>query len=77
MNVMSDIYTAGGGMRKFYSCWDAFLMRTITYTTFRTASFLYFYDWINPDARREARQDFYAYAAVAGGLVGGFLANPF
>jgi hypothetical protein len=77
MNVMQDIFQAGGGMKKYYSSMDAFLMKTITYTTFRTWGFLYFYDWINPDARREAKIDFYCYAGMAGGLLGGFCANPF
>ena len=68
---------AGGGFKKFYSSWDAFFLRTVSYTTLRVASFCYFYDWINPDARRMARSDFYLYAAAAGGLVGGILQNPF
>ena len=68
---------AGGGYRKFYSKLDAFFLRTVTYTTARVWGFLYFYDWINPDARRQARPDFYAYAGVAGGLAGGILSNPF
>lgn len=37
---------------------------------------MYFYDWINHDARRQARADFYAYAGIAGGLAGGILSNP-
>lgn len=77
MQVMNETFMAGGGFKKFYSSFDAFAMRTITYTTFRVWGFLYFYDWINPDARRVARQDFYGYAALAGGLVGGLFANPF
>ena len=76
-NTIADTLNAGGGYRKFYSSFDAFAMRTVTYTTARVGAFLYFYDWINPDARREAKMDFYGYAAVAGGLVGGLLANPF
>lgn len=68
---------AGGGLRKFYSKFDAFFLRTVSYTTARIWAFGYFYDWINPDARRVAKADFYAYAAVAGGLVGGYLMNPF
>lgn len=77
MQVMEETYRAGGGMKKFYSSYDAFFARTVSYTTARIWGFLYFYDWINPDARRQARPDFYAYAGIAGGLVGGFLANPF
>ena len=51
-------------------------LRTVTYTTARIWGFLYFYDWIIPDSRRQARADFYGYAGLAGGLVGGFLSNP-
>jgi len=68
---------AGGGLRKFYSKFDAFFIRTTAYTTIRISSFLYFYDWINPDPRRQARMDFYIYAGVLGGVVGGVLFNPF
>jgi len=77
INIFNDTLAAGGGFKKFYSKFDAFAMRTFTYTTARVWGFLYFYDWINPDPRREARPDFYAYAGVAGGLAGGMLANPF
>ena len=75
--IMNDTFQAGGGLRKFYSSLDAFAIRTVTYTTARIWGFLYFYDWINPDARRQARPDFYAYAGIAGGLAGGVLSNPF
>jgi len=67
---------AGGGHRKFYSKLDAFFLRTTAYTTARVSGFLYFYDWINPDARRQSRTDFYAFAAVAGGLLAGIVTNP-
>lgn len=50
--VFNETFRAGGGFRKFFSKLDAFAMRTVAYTSFRTGSFLYFYDWINPDARR-------------------------
>ena len=76
-NVMTDTFNAGGGYRKFFSSYDAFFLRTCTYTTARVWGFLYFYDWINPDARRQARGDFYAYAGLAGGFMGGALSNPF
>lgn len=68
---------AGGGYKKFYSSLDAFFLRTVAYTTTRVGGFLYFYDWINPDPRRAPRQDFYGYAAVAGGMTAGILSNPF
>jgi len=77
INVYNETYAAGGGLRKFYSKFDAFFLRTVGYTTARVWGFLYFYDWINPDARRQARADFYAYAGIAGGLAAGFLSNPF
>ena len=76
INIFNDIIAAGGGYKKFYSSFDAFFMRTVCYTTARIWGFLYFYDWINPDPRREARPDFYAYAGIAGGMLGGILANP-
>lgn len=76
-NIFNDILAAGGGYRKFYSKIDAFVLRTVAYTTARVWSFLYFYDWINPDARRYARIDFYVYAGYAGGMMGGILSNPF
>lgn len=77
INVYNETFAAGGGLRKFYSKFDAFFLRTVAYTSARVWGFLYFYDWINPDARRQARADFYAYAGIAGGLVAGFLSNPF
>lgn len=76
-NVMKETMAAGGGIRKFYSKLDAFFMRTVAYTTTRLGCFLYFYDWINPDPRRQAPIDFYGYAALAGGMTAGFLSNPF
>jgi len=76
-NVVQDTMNAGGGMKKFYSSWDAFALRTMTYTTARIWGFLYFYDWINPDARRQAKGDFYALAGLCGGFAGGMLSNPF
>jgi hypothetical protein len=51
-------------------------LRTVTYTTARIWGFLYFYDWINPDARRQSKPDFYAYAGIAGGLAAGIASNP-
>ena len=55
---------------------DAFVVRTFAYTTARVWSFLYFYDWINPDPRRLARPDYYVMAGLAGGFVGGVISNP-
>lgn len=64
-------------MRKFYHGFDAFIMRTLTYTTARVGCFCYFYDWMNPDSRRIARPDSYVLAGVVGGAVAGILSNPF
>jgi solute carrier family 25 oxoglutarate transporter 11 len=75
--VFAETLRAGGGYKKFYGSWDAFALRTVAYTTCRVGGFLYFYDWLNPDPRRQARPDFYAYAALGGGLAAGFLSNPF
>lgn len=52
MNVLGDIHRAGGGLRKYFSSLDAFALRTFAYTSARIWSFLYFYDWLNPDPRR-------------------------
>lgn len=55
---------------------DAFLARTVAYTTARIWGFTYFYDKINKDPRRLARPDYYVAAGVAGGLVAGIITNP-
>lgn len=67
INVFNDIYAARGGIKKFYSSFDAFFLRTVTYTKARIWGFLYFYDWINPDARRQPKPDFCAYTGNEGG----------
>jgi hypothetical protein len=51
-------------------------LRTFTYTTARVWSFCYFYDWINPDARRLARPDYYVMAGVTAGALAGLVSNP-
>jgi len=76
MQIFEEIHNSGGGIRKFYSSIDAFLIRTVAYTTARTSCFLYFYDWINPDARRIARPDYFVAAGVAGGMIAGIATNP-
>ena len=58
INVFNDIYAAGGVIKKFYSSFDAFFLRTVVYTTARIWGFLSFYDWINPDARRQTKPYF-------------------
>lgn len=55
---------------------DGWCARTVTYTTARVWSFLYFYDWLNPDPRRTARMDWYTMAGFAGGMVAGIVSNP-
>lgn len=74
--IGEEILSAGGGLRKFYTSIDAFLLRTLTYTTLRTSCFLYFYDWLNPDPRRQARPDKYVLAGISGGMIAGILSNP-
>ncbi len=56
---------------------DAFLLRTVAYTTARIWGFTYFYDKINKDSRRLARPDFYVFAGISGGLAAGIATNPF
>lgn len=63
-------------MRKFYTGMDAFVARTLAYTTARVWGFCYFYDWINPDPRRCARADYYIMAGIAGGFTAGVVSNP-
>lgn len=55
---------------------DAFLVRTIGYTTARVWAFGYFYDKLNPDPRRVARIDMFAYAGILGGAIAGIATNP-
>lgn len=75
--IMEEIHQTGGGLRKFYSSFDAFLMRTLAYTTARVWGFTYFYDKLNKDPRRLARPDFFVTAGIAGGFVAGVATNPF
>jgi len=74
--ILEEIHEAGGGMRKFYSTFDTFLARTLSYTTARIWAFGYFYDKLNKDPRRLARIDKFAYAGILGGLVAGIVTNP-
>ncbi len=73
---MEEIHQAGGGLRKYYSSIDAFLARTVAYTTARVWAFGYFYDKLNNDPRRVARIDKFMYAGILGGLVAGIATNP-
>ena len=49
----------------------------MSYTTFRTACFLYFFDIFNQDPRRYARPEWLQYPAFFGGMAAGILSNPF
>jgi hypothetical protein len=60
----------------FINSIDAFLIRTMAYTTARVWGFCYFYDWINKDPRRTPRPDFYALAGISGGMLAGIATNP-
>lgn len=64
-------------MKKFYTSYEGFALKTIAYNSIRISSFLYFYDWINHDPRRYAKPEKLLYAAIPGGLIAGLLTNPF
>ena len=55
---------------------DAFLIRTVAYTTARISCWGYFYDWVNKDPRRNARQDAWLLAGILGGITTGIVTNP-
>jgi hypothetical protein len=55
---------------------DSWFVRTVGYTTGRLWAFLYFYDKINPDPRRNARIDWLMMSGMAGGMLAGILTNP-
>lgn len=74
--IMEELSGAGGGLKKYYSSIDAFVARTVGYTTARIYGFGYFYDKFNPDPRRVARADYFLYAGVLGGFVAGAVTNP-
>jgi len=74
--VFNEIHATGCGVRGMFCGMDGWLTRTIGYTTARLWGFLYFYDKINPDPRRNARIDWHIMAGTAGGLVAGVLTNP-
>ena len=74
--MLDDIHKAGGGFKKFYTGFDGFVARTVTYTTARVWGFLYFYDKLNSDPRRTARIDWHIMASLAGGIAAGFVSNP-
>ena len=75
--IGGEIIEAGGGLKSFYSSFDTFLLRTFAYTTARVSCFLYFYDKLNKDPRRQAKPDYMAAAGIAGGMIAGVVTNPF
>lgn len=50
--VFTEIMNTGAAARHFYSSIDAFLARTVAYSTARVGCFLYWYDLMNHDPRR-------------------------
>ncbi len=74
--ILEEMNQAGGGLRRYYSTIDTFLLRTVGYTTARIWAFGYFYDKLNKDPRRMARIDKFLYAGVLGGVTAGILTNP-
>lgn len=84
-HIFEEIHQAGGGLKKFWTSYyytinlfrfDAFFIRTLSYTTARVWGFCYFYDKINTDPRRLARPDYFVAAGLTGGFVAGFATNP-
>ena len=76
IDIFNEIHASGGGLRRFYSSIDGFLIRTTAYTTARVWAFLHFYDKLNPDPRRTARMDWYIMSGIAGGFLAGVVTNP-
>lgn len=74
--ILEEMNAAKGGLARYYSTIDAFLLRTVSYTTARIWAFGYFYDKVNKDPRRMARFDYFLGAGVAGGAVAGIITNP-
>ena len=74
--IFEEIHAQGGGMRRFYTSLDAFVIKTMAYTTFRVWGFLKFYDCLNPDPRRTARMDWMIMSGLAGGFTAGVITNP-
>ena len=75
-HIFDEVYRAGGGFRKMYSGLDAWFLRTVTYTTARIWSFLWFLDRIHHDPRRTPRPDYMFMAGMPAGMVAGALSNP-
>jgi hypothetical protein len=51
-------------------------VKTFAYTTARVWGYLYFYDKLNKDPRRQPRIDGYLYSGLLGGVVAGLVTNP-
>lgn len=74
--IFDEIHRSGRGIASMYSGFDGFVARTIAYTTARVWGFLYFYDWLNADPRRNARIDWMIMSSLAGGAIAGVVTNP-
>ena len=74
--ILEEIGAQGGSIKKYYTSYEGFAMKTLAYTTVRVSAFLYFFDWINHDPRRYTRPDWQFYAALGGGMTAGILPNP-
>ena len=64
-------------MKKFYTSYEGFALKTIAYNSVRVSAFLYFYDWFNHDPRRYAKPDKLLYSAIPAGVIARVLSNPF
>lgn len=76
LRITREIVKQGGYYRTWFTSYEGFFARTLTYTTSRIWAYLYFYDRLNHDPRRHARPDRTAMAGVAGGLIAGIISNP-
>jgi len=74
--LFQEISKAGGGYKTWFTSYEGFFTRTLTYTTARVSCYLWFFDRLNKDPRRYARPDRQIMAGIAGGLVAGVLTNP-
>lgn len=74
--LYTEIAQAGATYKTWFTSWEGFLARTLTYTTARISCYLWFFDRLNKDPRRYARPDRQIMAGIAGGLVAGVLTNP-
>lgn len=75
-HIFDEAYRAGGGFRKMFTGVDAWLVRTVAYTTTRIWAFGWFLDRIHHDPRRTPRPDYQIMAGMPAGLVAGVASNP-